>query len=124
MKRFIILLAAAMFILASCQKFELEEMPTPEDPTTSIYSLDLRFDANVSEATVAFYDESGYQVSAKTLAVPTSTTEVVSIAFASETAPEYIYTDGLQNGEEGGLLRIPAASIETKSDNSILLVIR
>ena len=111
--------------LASCQKFEMEDMPTPDEPTTTIYSLDLRFDANVSEATVAFYDESGYQVSAKTLAVPASTTEVVSIAFASETAPEYIYTDGLQNGEEGGLLRIPAASIETKaSDNSILLVIR
>lgn len=126
MKRFsIIAAAAAILALASCQKFELEEnMPTPEEPAQAVYNLDLCFDATVDEATVNFYDADGYLVSAKTVSVPTSSNEVVSVSFASETNPEYLYTEGLQNGEDGGLLRIPQASVQTKSSNPILLIIR
>lgn len=125
MKHIIIAAAAAILALASCQKFELEEnMPTPEEPALSLYNLDLRFDAVAPEAVIEFYDEDGYLVSENNLAIPATSAEVVAVTIPSMTRPAFLYTEGLTNGEDGGLLRIPASSLDTKADNSILLIIR
>lgn len=127
MKRFIIIaaIAALAVMTASCNKFELEnEMPTPEEPALSLYNIDLRFDAVAPEAVVEFYDADGYLVSENNLAIPATSAEVVAVTIPSMTRPAFLYTEGLTNGEDGGLLRIPASSLDTKADNSILLIIR
>lgn len=128
MKYFKMIAITAMMALAtiSCTKSPMfePEMPEPLDQT-AVFSLDLAFDANVQTAEVFFYDADGVQVSAQTFELP-SGGETITTSFVSESSPEYIYSEGLQNGGSNGMISIPASSIETKAGgrDPILLVIR
>lgn len=137
-----VLFCAALVLFASCAKDRTISVPSLQEETAQVYDLNIRFDApaDQTEATVRFYDGNGQQVAVSTLSVPASSAETVSASFIAEARPEWLYTEGLQNGVDGGLLPITASSVSTRAgtgnedpfteantrsdDGSILVVIR
>lgn len=93
------------------------------------YDLALRFQAeDITEATVYFYDKDLVQVAVENIVVPESSSEVVNSVFVSESAPEWVYTPGLQNAEDNGMIRVGGKSVKTKAggddSGAVLLVIK
>lgn len=124
-------LAAIILMSATAASCSKDTTPMPQlalqEETYQVFDLSLRFDApeDVQEATVMFFDEHGQQVAVDNVSIPETSAEAVTTTFLSESRPAYIYTDGLQNTGDNGLLSIPASSVRTKAgDDGILLVIR
>lgn len=131
MKRFIMFAAlaiAATLQLSSCSKDTID-VETPQEILQSMgntYDISVAFDApNVSETTLVFYDEDRVQISTAIVAVPTGQ-EAVNTTFFSDSNPRYVYTAGLANANENGLLSIPSSSVATKGggQSPLLIVIR
>ena len=124
----IALMVATATTLSSCVKdtdFNPQSVEATA-PAVETYDLALRFQAEgVSEATVYFYDADLVQVAVENIVIPDSDAEVVNSVFVSATKPEWVYTPGLQNGDEkdGGLLRIGGKNIKTKAGVDALLLI-
>lgn len=132
MKKFVSLLSLVVlftFAATSCSKdntvVPAELTEETSDSSAQIYGLDLCFDApaDVTEATVFFFDEHGQQIAVDRLGVPASSAESVAVSFLAEARPEYLYTEGLQNYGDNGLLRLPGSSIETRAGGNAVLVI-
>lgn len=120
-----VLLTAMMALAAistACTK--AEQVVSPLD-SVETYTLDFRFDAEgVNEATLSFYDNDLNQVAVDQVAVPGNPDEVIASVFTSSSRPEWVYTDGLVNGDEDlGMVRL--RSVKTKAgDDAVLLVVR
>lgn len=133
MKKFFTLAAIALIAVAalsSCAKDNtidatiFDNVESQTEKQVSIFSVDITFDApeTLTQTTIEFYDELGQEVAA--LSVPVSA-DTKTLMFASETRPTALYTDGLQNLNEDGVLPLPETSVETKAGKSpVLLVIR
>lgn len=129
MKKFFAALAiAATLQLSSCSK-ETINVETPQETLQSMgstYDINVSFDApGVSETTLYFYDEDRVQISSAIVSVPAGQ-EAVNTVFFSDSNPKYVYTNGLANANENGLLAIPASSVTTKAggQSPLLIVIR
>ena len=115
--------------LVSCSK-ESMDIPTPEEILQNnfvTFGVNLRFDApGIDEVTLSYYDEDGVQVASENIIVPTTSDQVVSTEFLSETTPSFVTAPGLQNVDGSGLLRIPSTAVQTKgaAQEALLLVIR
>lgn len=133
MKHFFTIAAICIIsvLAASCTKNELT-VPAIQDEQEvfnyETYDLALRFQAEgVDEAPIYVYDKDLVQIAIDNIVVPETDSEVVDMNFVSESAPEYIYTPGLDNGDENtGFLHIGGKNIQTKagSDGTILIVIK
>lgn len=130
MKKFFICALAALVAVAtmsSCAKDTIDTDYFEETVTATadqVFDIDLQFDAptDLSSAVVEFYDEFGQGIAV--LSVPVS--EITKVTFVAGTRPTALYTDGLQNVNEDGVLPLPEESIETKAGDRppVLLVIR
>lgn len=126
---FAIVACTAIMALSSCAKDNtvipadlFSEEQTAE--SANIYSIDIQFDApaDLDATTIEFYDETGQGVAI--LSVPVSP-DVEAVTFVSESRPAALYTPGLQNTNEDGVLPLPDSSVETKAGpTAVLLVIR
>ena len=121
----------AAFTLASCTGAAYGDntavIESLVEETAQVYGVDLRFDApaDLSEATVQFFDGHGQHIAVNNITVPATSAETVSAVFLAEAEPEYIFTNGLQNVGDNGLLAIPKSSVSTRSGgDAALLVIR
>lgn len=130
MKRFFfaaMAIAATLFTSCSLDNRTLD-VESPAETLKSMgstYNVTVAFDApGVNEATLVFYDEDRVQVSTAIVAVPAGQ-EAVNTVFFSDTNPRYVYTTGLANPDENGLLSIPESAVATKGgQNPLLIVIR
>lgn len=132
MKRFIIaaMAIAATLQLSSCSLDNRNlDVETPQETLQamgSTYDITVSFDApGVTETTLVFYDEDRVQISSAIVPVP-SGQEAINTVFFADTNPKYVYTTGLANANENGLLAIPASSVATKGggQSPLLIVIR
>lgn len=132
MKNFIssIFIVLGIISVVSCVK-DNSFIPTVQEESEvfsyETYGLPLRFQAEgVQEAPVYVYDKDLVQIATDNIVIPETSSEVVEMTFVSESAPEYIYTPGLDNGDESGFLRIGGKNVQTKAgdDGTILIVIK
>ena len=125
------LIAIISILAVSCSKDNSLNVPVYQDEQEvfdyETYGLPLRFQAEgVEEAPIYVYDKDLVQIAVDNVVVPETDSEVVEMTFVSESAPEYIYTPGLDNGDETGFLHIGGKNVQTKSgsDGSILIIIK
>lgn len=129
MKRFLIFaalaIAATLFTNCSLETRDLD-VESPAETLKAmgaIYDINVAFDApGVKETTLVFYDEDRVQISSAIVPVP-SGQEAVTTTFFADTNPKYVYTTGLANANENGLLSIPSSSVATKGAQSALLIV-
>lgn len=130
MKKFFYIAAlaiAATLQLSSCSMdTKTLDIETPQETLQamgSTYDISVAFDApGVNETTLVFYDEDRVQISSAIVSVPAGQ-ETVNTVFFSDSNPKYVYTPGLANANENGLLAIPASSVATKGGRSALLIV-
>lgn len=129
MKRFLIFaalaIAATLFTNCSLETRDLD-VESPAETLKAmgaIYDINVAFDApGVKETTLVFYDEDRVQISSAIVSVPAGQ-EAVNTTFFSDSNPKYVYTAGLANANENGLLAIPSSSVATKGGQSPLLIV-
>lgn len=129
MKKFfyIAALAIAATLQLSCSMdTKTLDVETPQETLQamgSTYDISVAFDApGVNETTLLFYDEDRVQISSAIVSVPAGQ-ETVNTVFFADSNPKYVYTPGLANANENGLLAIPASSVATKGGRSALLIV-
>lgn len=121
-------IAASLFTSCSLDSKTLD-VETPQETLQAMgatYDITVSFDApGVNETTLVFYDEDRVQISSAIVPVPAGQ-EAVNTVFFSDSNPKYVYTPGLANANENGLLAIPASSVATKAggQSPLLIVIR
>lgn len=121
-------IAATLFTSCSLETRDLD-VESPAETLKAMgatYDINVAFDApGVKETTLVFYDEDRVQISSAIVSVPAGQ-EAVNTVFFSDSNPKYVYTTGLANANENGLLAIPASSVATKGggQSPLLIVIR